>query len=245
MNYNKIDQHMKNIFGNQNAIKKLKTFDINKINEIKNTEIYKISFATIAIDIVSSVELNDAIDVEDYNKIISEFIFGVSTIFSDNNAKKITIQGDMVFAIFEADLKKDIDHIFEIACLLNTFIEHLNTNIVNFLDLDRKIEAGIGVWFSSENYLTKVGKTKNRDLVFMGDSVNKACKLAKIAARNNYENILFNDLIYNNFTEENKKNNHNIGTFSIYHNVDGLDNESIYGCSWTITKYDNFIKNNV
>lgn len=240
---NKINEHMKIKFNSKDKIKKITSLTNSEIDKISDNEIYQATFSVLAIDIVESVKLNDSLDVDIYNKIISEFVFGVSSILKKYQGLWITIQGDMVYAIFKSDQKVEIDNVFNAACDLNSFMEHLNKNISKILEINRTIKAGIGIWFSSQNYITKVGKSGDRDIVFMGDSVNKACRLSSLAGRNNYETILFNDLVKNNFTKQTKINNNKIGGLNA-RNISGF-NEKIYGCNWIMTNYINFVKNNV
>ncbi|MDK2819329.1 MAG: hypothetical protein KFW07_00680 [Mycoplasmataceae bacterium] len=243
MDYKKIDTHMKMKFNSNNKIKEIANLTDGKIDQISDNEIYKAGFSAVAIDIIDSVKLNTSLNVDIYNKIISEFVFGVSSIMKEYQGLWLTIQGDMVYAIFESKDKSQIDGVFNVACELHVFMTHLNKNINKTFRINNVIKAGIGVWFSFDNYITKVGKSSNRDIVFMGDAVNKACKLANLAGRNNYRNILFNDLINTNFTDGTKIKHNKIGSFNTY-SISGL-NGQIYGCDWIMTGYDNFVKNNV
>lgn len=243
MDYKKINEHMKTKFNSKDKINNISNLTDGKIDEISDNQIYKASFSVVAIDIIDSVKLNDGLNIETYNKIISEFAFGVSSIMKEYNGLWITIQGDMVYAIFESKNKSEIDKVFDLACYLNTFMSHLNKNINKLLGINKIIEAGIGIWFSFENYITKVGKSGDRDIVFMGEAVNKANKLANLAGRNNFKNILFNDLLHNNFSEGKKIENNKIGSFNTYA-INGLS-DKVYGCSWIMTGYNNFIKNNL
>ena len=52
-----------------------------------------------------------------------------------------------------------------------------------------------------------IGTNKKRDIVFIGESVNYASTLSKLASRNNNEPILFNELLLTNFSKQYKKNN--------------------------------------
>ena len=102
-------------------------------------------------------------------------------------------------------------------------------------------DYGVGVWFSFENYISSVGSSKTRDIVFMGDAINYANYLAKEAGRNGVEPILINQLLLENITKEYKSNNKNIWDFKEYQKI---NDEKIYGFSWIFTKYLNWIKNN-
>lgn len=243
MDYKKIDVHMKNKFSSKDKIKEIKNLNNSEISKISDSEIYKVELGVIAIDIIESVKLNEKLKVDNYNAIISEFAFGASSILKAHGGIWIRIQGDMVYAIFKPDKNKNIDSIFDAACELNTFMEHLNKNIFKSFNRKNLVNAGIGIWLSSENYITMVGKNNDRDIVFMGDSVNKACKLANLAGRDKYTNILFNNSLEIRFTKETKILNNKLGGFRSY-KIPGIS-ERILGCDWNIDSYTNFINNNV
>ena len=243
MDYKIINEHMKNKFGSSDKIIELDNLTEGKINSITDTQMFKAHFSVLAIDLVGSKKLNQTLDVEIYNKLISEFVYGVSSIMKSYGGLWITIQGDMVYCIFNTKTKSEIDTSFDAACHLNVFIKHLNKNFHKFFN-NTNIKAGIGLWFSYKNYITKVGKSGQRDIVFMGEAVNGACTLANTASRNNYSNILFNGLIKANFTDKTNEEHNKIGSFNNY-SLRDFPNQKIYGCDWIIIGYNNFVKNNV
>ena len=244
MDYKKINEHMRNKFNSNDKIVELDNLTDGKIDSITDNQIFKARLTVIAIDIVGSKKLNDELAVKNYNKLISEFVYGASSILQSQGGLWIKIQGDMVYSIFEAKNKDQIDEVFNTACYLNVFIKHLNKNLEKLLGINKEIKAGIGVWFSFENYITKVGKNGKRDVVFMGESVNKACTLANKASRGNQSNILFNELLSTNFTDKKKESNRKIGSFNTF-SISELQGEKILGCNWIMVGYDNFVENNV
>jgi hypothetical protein len=80
MDYKKIDEHMKNKFSSSDKIIELDNLTDGKIDAITDTQIFKARFSVLAIDIVDSKKLNTELEVEIYNKLISEFVYGVSHI---------------------------------------------------------------------------------------------------------------------------------------------------------------------
>ncbi|MGL4183976.1 MAG: hypothetical protein ACRCRP_02465 [Metamycoplasmataceae bacterium] len=244
MNYKDIDQHMKNTFRNKKKIKELTKFSVEKIKELKENQKYKATYAVIAVDIVSSLELKEELNIDIYNKIMSEFFHGVYSILYSSGGFEIKINENVIYAIFNSNLKKDIDNILDVGVLLNTFIEHLNKNIEKEFNLEEEFLVGIGIYSSSDNYITKISiNEKKEEVIFLGDSINNACILASIAGTKVFNRILFNNLVEGNFTEETKKENNKIGSFDV-HYIEELD-EDVFGCDWIKEKYLNYIENNV
>jgi len=250
--YKKIQEHIKNKFLNDEKIEEIKKLPSdNEIDKLSDNKIYKIALTCIAVDIVESKKWNEKYKINEWSKIFSEFSYGISKIMREFDGKWITIQGDGIYCIFNSSIKKEIDSAFNCCCALNTFKEQLNNNIEKYIKVnetintydDNYIDYGIGMYFSSENYISKIGIRKERKIVFMGDAVNYANMLSKEASRNNYESILFNDLIEENFTEENKQKNNENGSFKYYYNI--IENETILGCDWVLINYNNFIENSI
>lgn len=245
MYFNDIDNHIKNKFK-----KNEKFIELKKLQEIETLEadrIYKLPLISLAVDIVDSKSCEERYGIENWSKILSEFIYGVSKIMKEYSGKWITIQGDGIYCLFNADKKEEIDNSFSCSCVINTFKSHLNSLIGKILNRNERyyeLDFGIGLWLSFENYISKVGISKNTDIVFMGDSVNFSNTLAKLASRKGCDSILFNELFMDNFSDEVKNKNNNVGRFDIYNNLLD-DNTKFYGCSWIITNYSNFVKNSV
>lgn len=253
MNYKEwknINEHLKNKFINKEKTQVLKTFP-NKdfLNKMEDNKIYKTIFSCIAVDIINSKNKLNEFDYEDWTKILSEFAFGITKIMKNYRVKYIKIQGDGIYGIFVSNTKEQINSILDCCVELNTFKTHLNKQIHKSLfdgkngDEENKIliDYGIGAWFSFENYISNIGSSKTRDIVFMGDAVNYANYLAKEAGRNGMEPILVNQLLLENITKEYKNKNKNVWDFKEYKKI---KNEKISGFNWIFTNYLNWIKNN-
>lgn len=245
MYFNDIDNHIKNKFKKNEKFIELKKLPESEkeIETLEADRVYKLPLISLAVDIVDSKSCEERYGIENWSKILSEFIYGVSKIMKEYSGKWITIQGDGIYCLFNGDKKEEIDNSFSCSCVINTFKSHLNSligKILNGNERYRELDFGIGLWLSFENYISKVGISKNTDIVFMGDSVNFSNTLAKLASRKGCDSILFNELFMNNFSDEVKNKNYDTGSFNIYNNI--LNNIKIYGCNWTLTNYSNFIK---
>lgn len=259
MYYNEIDEHMKNVFDSKGEYEVLEKLpDAGSLEKMQLNKLYKVRFVSIAVDIVNFKKINRYTDPEIVNLIISEFTYGVTKIMKDFNGQNIDIQGDGIFGIFSGDHRSDIDNAFNCACALNTFRKHItkvinskfpnqlkynDNNYYNFGQNDAKLEFGIGVWFSFDNFITRAGHGSTKELIYIGESVNYANLLASNASRNNRPNILMNDLFTSNLTEEEKAANANIGQYTkVYIGEIG---ENVNGCNWIKINYNNFVDNNV
>lgn len=244
-----INKHIKNKFINNEKIKNLKSFP-NKsfINNMEDNQIYQTLFSCIAVDIIDSKNKLNEFEYEDWSKILSEFAYGVTKIMKIYGGKYIKIQGDGIYGIFESNKKEEIDNVLDCCVELNTFKVHLNKQIYktlfnekNYNEKEMLIDYGIGAWFSTENYISNIGSSNTRDIIFMGEAVNYANYLAKQAGRDKLEPIMINQLLLQNVTSNYKNNNKKIWDFKEYKKI---NNEKIFGFEWIFTKYLNWIKNN-
>ncbi|MGL4951665.1 MAG: hypothetical protein ACRC4L_01620 [Mycoplasma sp.] len=258
MDYSKLSNHIKQKFDTKEKIIKLKNVpNDDKLEELVDNRVYSVGFTCLAVDIIDSSKMNEIYGIENTSKIISEFAWGISTIMNEFNGKWVTIQGDGIYCIFNAGIRDEIDNVLNCAATISTYKEMLNKIIKNKLNFfNDELDYGIGIWYSSENLITKVGKKGNREIVFLGDSVNYANFLSKKSSRTIksnhqafsgfgfsndifYNSILMNDLFYQNLTEEFKYHE------SITFNKLTIDKFIIYGSDLFIVPFKNFIENNI
>ena len=252
--WKEIDGHMNNVFDNYANAKTLKNLPTKEqLKNLDNNTLYKVNFASIAIDVVDFKLLNQYSEKNALNAVMNEFFYGVTKIFKSISTppSRIDIQGDGVYSIYRIETKADIDLMFTLLCCLNSFQKHIIKKIKSHFPLMIKKDSysesdftfGIGASFSFENYISLVGHGKDKDLIFMGHAVNYSNELAKKAHRNNNEPIMFDNLFYENFSDKQKEKANKIGGISKSYNKYTYQ-ENIYECNWIITPYDNFIDNN-
>ncbi|MGL4950230.1 MAG: hypothetical protein ACRC4M_00085 [Mycoplasma sp.] len=267
MDYKKYKDHIDNKFDNGEKVEYLnKLPNKKKLQELEDNIVYFVGFACIAVDIVDSSSMTEIYGFEQSSKIISEFAWGISNIMKEFGGKWITIQGDGIYCVFDSETPEEINNIFGCSLYLNTYKEMLNKKINDDLGF-KKINYGIGIWYSEDNIISKVGSSKNRGIVFIGDSVNYANLLSKKASRksqnerisrglksarfygvssimNNFEDdindgILMNELFYNSLNNETKYND--VFNFKNYQ----ISNMKVVGTSAQISTMLNFVKNNM
>lgn len=250
--WKEINDHMKNKFRSLDKVEELSSFShikktTQKTFDLEDNIIYSTQLICIAVDIRNSSSQLYNFDGQQWNAILSEFAYGVSKIMKIYDAKYVKIQGDSVFGIFESNKKEKFDIAFDCAVDINTFKYHLNKVIEKYLikweyNLKRHyINYGVGLWFSPENYVSKIGHVSTRDVVFSGDAVNLSNKLSKVAIKNTDYSILFNELIYENFT-----NNYLNNSDELFECVDLKKfDEEIYGSNAIFKNYLNWIEKSV
>ena len=226
-----IRNNIKNIFDKNENINFVKDFsNQNFIDEhIANNKIIRIPLISIAVDIEKSKNKINQFGIEEWSKIQTQFMNGISSILLKYGCKHININMDSIYGLFSVALKSDVDNTMNCAFEINSFKYLLNYELskltpeFKYVEDDLELNFGIGMWYSSDNYVTKL--FTNSDLLYMGDSINYSNFLAKKASRTNYASILFNDAIYKNLTDE-YKNNDRFECLH-YNNSKTID---IYGC---------------
>ncbi|WP_116041084.1 adenylate/guanylate cyclase domain-containing protein [Amycolatopsis palatopharyngis] len=110
-----------------------------------------------------------------YRAYISEM---VAILNSHEKAVEVNIVGDGVWAVFNAPYKEDINALFDIIATMNSLMRILNYKLEK-AGYSTPIKAGIGASFGRA-LMIKAGLTGSgiNDVVYMGDVVNHAAKLA-------------------------------------------------------------------
>ena len=255
--FNEIDKHIKNSFNNHADVQVLDNLPSkSELSNIDRNKLYKVNFAAIAVDVVGFKSMSKNTDDSIFNIIMNEFIHGVVKIMKVfHTPSRIEIQGDSVYAIYRVDTKADIDNIFATTSSLNTFQNNLQKRIdkkfpgglkKNIYSYNQaKFEFGIGASFSYDNFISVVGHGADTDMIFMGHALNCASALSKVASRNGKPDILIDELVQFNLTDEKKTRIKDIGGMNIVYGIQSTYNEKIYGLNWINTNYNNYVKNNI
>lgn len=149
-----------------------------------------------------------------YRAYISEL---VAICNSSTGAREINIVGDCVWAVYNTPKKPDIDIVFGLACKANSLVKVLNYKLAA-ANYKTPIRAGIGLSYGRA-LMIKAGYNGSgiSDVVYMGDVVNAAAKLASQGSRD-YEPPLMADRVFRqNLNERNQgfmKHNAALGCYS-------------------------------
>ncbi|MFF4251684.1 adenylate/guanylate cyclase domain-containing protein [Streptomyces sp. NPDC001663] len=110
-----------------------------------------------------------------YRAYISEM---VAIMNGSEQAREINIVGDGVWAVFNTPYKRNIDEVFSVIARCNSLVKVLNFKLSKAGYSD-PIEVGFGAAYGRA-LMIKAGYSGSgiSDIVYMGDVVNKAAKLA-------------------------------------------------------------------
>ncbi|WP_128817863.1 adenylate/guanylate cyclase domain-containing protein [Streptomyces sp. S063] len=137
-----------------------------------------------------------------YRAYVSEV---VAILNSDPYCREVNIVGDGAWAVYNTPRRPDIDDVFAISYALNSMIKVLNYQLVK-KDLD-PIEVGIGMSYGRA-LMIKAGYSGSgiSDVVYMGDVVNQAAKLAAHGNQGYFDKaIMVSEVFHQNLSDENKE----------------------------------------
>jgi class 3 adenylate cyclase len=112
-------------------------------------------------------------------KLYRAFISEMVAIFNSATfAREINIVGDCVWGVYNTTLKSKIDEVFGLAATANSLAKTLNYKLGK-AGYDTPIRVGIGMSYGRA-LMIKAGHSGSgiNDVVYMGDVVNEAAKLA-------------------------------------------------------------------
>lgn len=115
-----------------------------------------------------------------YRAYISEL---VAILNGSKLTREVNIVGDGVWAVFNTPKKADINEVFSLACKANSLMKVLNYKLKK-AKYKTPIRAGIGLAWGKALMIKAghKGSTIN-DVVYMGDVVNRAAKLAAMGSK--------------------------------------------------------------
>jgi class 3 adenylate cyclase len=137
-----------------------------------------------------------------YRTYISEVI---ALINGNSKCSEINVQGDCVWSIFDTPMKLDINEVFYTAASISSIVDVLNCKLKK-RNID-PITVGIGIDYGRA-LMIKAGYSGSgiNEVVWMGDVVNKACKLCGYGNKssNDYE-LMISKNIHDNLNDNNKE----------------------------------------
>jgi class 3 adenylate cyclase len=138
-----------------------------------------------------------------YRAYISEV---VAILNGSKNALEINIVGDGVWGVYNTPCQPDIDELFEITGQVNSLVMVLNYELMRAGYKKGPLRVGIGA-SDGRALMIKAGYSDSgiNDVVYMGDVVNRAAKLAAQASKPCEDPIFFSKRMYVNLRKEYKK----------------------------------------
>jgi len=167
---------------------------------------FYVKCTSMFVDIRKSTELTTKYKRPTLAKIYRTFISEVVAVVNGNSdCSEIFIQGDCVWAVFNTPYKVDIDSVFSTSAEVSSVIDTMNCKFKK-KGID-PINVGIGIDYGRA-LMIKAGYSGSaiNDVVWMGDVVNQAAKIARFGNREWYDyELMISSAIYNNLNEHNKK----------------------------------------
>ena len=158
------------------------------------------------VDLRDSTNLPNAYTRPRLAKIYRAFISEMVAIFnSARQIREVNIVGDCVWAVYSSRLKADNDDIFAAAFQANSLMDVLNIKLKK-MSFATPIRAGIGI-ADGRALMIKVGYSGSgiNDVVYMGEVVNKAARLAGKASQTAWTAPIFaNESFYASLNEHNQ-----------------------------------------
>lgn len=165
---------------------------------------FYVNVTSLVIKIFDSVEMTDEHEEPVLAKIYRSFISECTAIMNSYSiCKEININGDCVWGIFDTALKRDTDVVFQAACQMHSMLNILNYKLQK--KGYRQISAGIGIDYGKA-LMMKVGYSGSEltDVVWMGDVVNQASYLSRVAGRGGRRIIMVSPVVYEKLNTHNK-----------------------------------------
>lgn len=157
------------------------------------------------VDIRKSTDLTTKYKRPTLARIYRTFISEVVAVMNGNSdCSEIFIQGDCVWGVFNTPYKSDIDNVFASAARISSVINTINCKFKK-KEID-PINIGIGIDYGRA-LMIKAGYSGSsiNDVVWMGDVVNHAAKIARWGNREWYDKeTMCSSAIYQNLNSDNK-----------------------------------------
>lgn len=176
-------------------------------DKLTYTNGFYVNCTALFVDIRNSSSLPQKYKRPKLAKIYRSYISEIVAVINGNvNCSEINVQGDCVWAIFNTPYQSNISEVFSTAAQISSIIDILNYEYTR-KGID-EISIGIGIDYGRA-LMIKAGYSGSgiNDVVWMGDVVNKACKLCSYANKNYYQDreIMVSKVFYKNLNEDNQK----------------------------------------
>lgn len=163
--------------------------------------------SALFVDIRDSSKLPDVYRRPALAKLYRAYISEMVAIMNgDERAREINIVGDGVWGVFNTPLKQHIDGLFSTAARANSLVKVLNYKL-DKAGYSTPIKVGIGMAYGRA-LMIKAGYSGSgiADVVYMGDVVNAAAKLAAQGSNGfGVPPMMIDDLFASNLNESNTK----------------------------------------
>lgn len=183
-----------------------------ELNEIPSrdkltyTNGFYVNCSALFVDIRDSSQLPNKHTRPKLAKLYRTFLSEIVAIMNGNNiCAEVNIVGDCVSGIFNTPIKTNIDLVFITAARISSLIDVMNHKFSK--NTIEQIDVGIGLSYGRA-LMIKAGFNGSgiNDIVWMGDVVNEASKLASYGNRTYTDReIMVSNTFYQNLNEHNQE----------------------------------------
>jgi class 3 adenylate cyclase len=163
--------------------------------------------SALFVDIRDSSKLPDLYKRPALAKLYRAYISEMVAIMNGSSqAREINIVGDCVWGVFNTPWKSHIDEVFSVAARANSLVQVLNYKLEK-AGYSTPIKSGIGMSYGRA-LMIKAGYNGSgiADVVYMGDVVNHAAKLASQGSKGyGVPPMMIGDVFAGNLNEHNSK----------------------------------------
>lgn len=157
------------------------------------------------IDIRDSSKLPDVYNRPALARLYRAFISEMVSILNGHEkAREINIVGDCVWGVFNTPQKSQLQEVFSLAAKANSLLKVLNYKLEK-KNYKTPIQIGIGMSYGRA-LMIKAGANGSgiSDVVYMGDVVNKASKLAAMGSSDVWQPIVMDSVFQQNLDDHDK-----------------------------------------
>ncbi|MFF3289128.1 hypothetical protein [Streptomyces sp. NPDC003023] len=163
--------------------------------------------SAIFVDIRKSSQLPSHYKRPRLARIYRAYLSELVAIFNgDPNTREINIAGDATWAVVNTPYKRDVDSVFGLGAKANSMVKILNYEMKK-ASYGQPIEVGIGMSWGRA-LMIKAGYSGSgiSDVVYMGDVVNEAAKLANYGSSGwNIPPVVTSSNFHENLNDHNKE----------------------------------------
>lgn len=161
--------------------------------------------SALFVDIRGSSSLPDTYRRPVLARIYRAYISEMVAIFNGlPAAREVNIVGDGVWAVYNTPSRTDIDAVFSLAAQANSMVKVLNYKLSK-RGYTQLIKVGLGMAYGRA-LMIKAGYSGSgiSDVVYMGDVVNRAAKLAAKGGKDFKPPLMVDEVFFSNLNAENQ-----------------------------------------
>lgn len=233
-NYKNSKANIVNILKSKTRIKEKDTIPADQEFTYENGIVCWVS--AIFVDMKNSSELFKTRD-EKLARLLRAFTSELITIMQDfDKYSQIGIRGDCVYAIYSTPQKDDINNVFSVATLVNTFMKMFN----ELLKENNYPTIGVGIGLGCDKELIiKAGRSGAgiNDKIWIGKAIVDAANLSSVANRHGYDKIAMSSSFHYNI----KDIHGNKSEWFRQINSSRYFDDTFYTCDVIETRFNNWI----